>query len=265
MDKVNFNPFSEILVEDFLRQSGYIGDAFNLIIADFLCQSMAVLGLAVTAQSVADMTVYVKPGRLYQAGQQGQLTVNLDPALTITAAHPDYDRIDRICAQYHEVQDTPETRNVMVDTVSRQVTQKSVMTRMAGAIDFMVINGVAAPGPAAPTVPDGWVSLAQVKVRANTTSILQTDILDERPTLKSLMTHAHSGGIDGAQVDYANLKNKPAIVSNVWKPNTPYAVGDIAYSAKLPSWAYLECIQAGTSGNDDNIFTKISSGGGGNN
>lgn len=28
--------------------------------------------------------------------------------------------------------------------------------------------------------------------------------------------------------------------------NTAYAVGDIATSPDLPSWAYLECVQAGT-------------------
>jgi hypothetical protein len=89
---------------------------------------------------------------------------NLDPPLVITAAHPTYARIDRICAQYRDLSDTPETRNVMIDTVSRQVTQKTVMTRDAGTIDFLVVPGVAAPRPAAPTVPDGWTSLAQVNV-----------------------------------------------------------------------------------------------------
>ncbi|WP_285718886.1 discoidin domain-containing protein [Pelosinus sp. IPA-1] len=204
---MNFNPFSEILVEDFLRQSGYIDKAINLLISDFLSQDVAVLGLDVTAQLTPDMSVYSKPGRIYQKGEQGEITVNSNPPLVITAAHPTYDRIDRICAQYQDIADMPETRNVMVDTVSRQVTQQSVMTRVSASINFMVVNGVAAPVPAAPTIPDGWVSLAQVKVRKNTTSILQTDILDERPTLKSLATHGHSGGIDGAKLSAGNIIN----------------------------------------------------------
>lgn len=246
MDKVNFNPFAEILVEDFLRQSGYIGESFNLLVADFLNQNTAVTGLEVTAQSVADMTVYVKPGRMYQTGQQGQLTANLDPALPITAAHPTYPRIDRICAQYKEMADMPETRNVMVDTVSRQVIPKTVMTRIAGSIYFMVVNGVAAPGPAAPTVPDGWVSLAQVNVRAAATSILQSDILDERPTLKSLATHTHTGGVDGAKIDYNSLSNKPVDYSRTWRAKQEYNVDDICYPKVGASYIYLECIQAGT-------------------
>ena len=43
--------------------------------------------------------------------------------------------------------------------------------------------------------------------------------------------------------------------------NKAYAVGDIAYHKDLPSWARLECVQAGTTG-DTIDFTQISSGGG---
>ena len=43
--------------------------------------------------------------------------------------------------------------------------------------------------------------------------------------------------------------------------NTTYTVGDIAYHKDLPSWARLECVQAGTTG-DVIDFTQISSGGG---
>ena len=35
---------------------------------------------------------------------------------------------------------------------------------------------------------------------------------------------------------------------NMWKRNKEYTVGDIAYSPHLPSWAYLECTTAGTTG-----------------
>lgn len=47
---------------------------------------------------------------------------------------------------------------------------------------------------------------------------------------------------------------------NILARNKAYEVGDIAYSPNLPSWAYLECITAGTTGNDEPTFTT----GGGN-
>lgn len=37
-----------------------------------------------------------------------------------------------------------------------------------------------------------------------------------------------------------------------------YKVGDIVYSSKLPSWAYLECTQAGTTGNAEPNLSTIS-------
>lgn len=43
--------------------------------------------------------------------------------------------------------------------------------------------------------------------------------------------------------------------------NTAYSVGDIAYSPKLPSYLYLECITAGTTGTSEPDMTKISMGG----
>ena len=43
---------------------------------------------------------------------------------------------------------------------------------------------------------------------------------------------------------------------NVWHSNKAYTVGDIAYHKALPSWARLECVTAGTTGNNANIFSK---------
>ena len=42
---------------------------------------------------------------------------------------------------------------------------------------------------------------------------------------------------------------------NILCRNKEYAVGDIAYSPNLPSWAYLECITAGTTGDTEPTFT----------
>lgn len=41
-----------------------------------------------------------------------------------------------------------------------------------------------------------------------------------------------------------------------------YAVGDIAYSAHLPSWARLECVKAGTTGAQEPVALATVSGGG---
>lgn len=70
------------------------------------------------------------------------------------------------------------------------------------------------------------------------------------------------------QVQY---QRKYLVASTSWTPwdtgvnslmrNTAYKVGDIAYSPNLPSWAYLECITAGTTGDTEPDFSTV---GGGN-
>lgn len=47
---------------------------------------------------------------------------------------------------------------------------------------------------------------------------------------------------------------------NLLQRNTSYRVGEIVYSTKLPSWAYLECTQAGTTGNSEPNLSTISGG-----
>lgn len=42
--------------------------------------------------------------------------------------------------------------------------------------------------------------------------------------------------------------------------NKAYKVGDIVYSSKLPSWAHLECTQAGTTGNTEPNLSTVSGG-----
>ena len=49
---------------------------------------------------------------------------------------------------------------------------------------------------------------------------------------------------------------------NMLQRNKSYAVGDIAYSASLPSWAYLECTTAGTTGKTEPDFSGVTTGGG---
>lgn len=47
---------------------------------------------------------------------------------------------------------------------------------------------------------------------------------------------------------------------NLLQRNTSYKVGDIVCSSKLPSWAHLECTQAGTTGNTEPNLSTVSGG-----
>lgn len=45
------------------------------------------------------------------------------------------------------------------------------------------------------------------------------------------------------------------------KATTQYQVGDIAYSPNLPSWARLECVQAGTTSIEEPDWSEVTTGG----
>lgn len=208
MDKVKFNPLTEIITEDFNNLGNYTENALQNLITDFLQAGGVVTGLAVKSQAVPDMTVYYEVGRLYQAGSTGSQESNSIPYV-IGAAPASGKRIDRLCVQYSVIEDIAETRNAITDVNTRQTTQQVIKTRVHGGITALIVAGVPGANPAPPAIPNGYISLAQIAVNSGAVTIQQTDITDERPTIKSLITHAHAGGQDGAKIDFSNIKNIP--------------------------------------------------------
>ena len=279
MHRVKFNDYAELLSDDLNNNNAYLYNGLITTISDFIAANDCVSGLEVTAQAVPDMTVYVKSGRIYQNGYQGLLEADLTTPLTIAPASASQPRIDLICAKYEEVEDEPEIRNVMTDVVSRNITQVEVKTRIASSIAFQVVGGTAAAEPTVPTTPEGWVALAKVTVPANTSVIQQSNIVDMRPEIINIYQHDHSGGANGAKLDYNNLNNLPDLSVYIKSINgkTPdgtgnvnlqtglnllsrskaYQYGDIAYSPNLPSWAYLFCVTAGTTAASEPSFSGV--------
>lgn len=59
------------------------------------------------------------------------------------------------------------------------------------------------------------------------------------------------------KVDATNTYNSITSYTNRLQRNKAYSVGDIAYSPNLPSWAYLECVTAGTTGDTEPDFSSV--------
>ena len=60
-----------------------------------------------------------------------------------------------------------------------------------------------------------------------------------------------------AKSDATNTYNSITSYTNRLQRNKEYKVGDIAYSPSLPSWAYLECVTAGTTGDTEPDFSEV--------
>ena len=71
---------------------------------------------------------------------------------------------------------------------------------------------------------------------------------------------AHNTAPD-AHMDIRQLAENAGL--NLLRRNKTYAVGDIAYSKNLPSWARLECVKAGTTAAEEPVaIASVSAGGG---
>lgn len=88
-------------------------------------------------------------------------------------------------------------------------------------------------------------------IKAGTTSI----------TMPSMSTSTAEGTIitDGS-AQFIVRSVGPAVY-HFRQPLTAYAVGDVVYSTKLPSYLRLECVVAGTTGTTEPNYASMSTGG----
>jgi hypothetical protein len=128
---------------------------------------------------------------------------------------------------------------------------QSLATNFFGATDPSLMSPVCAfPGSTWADTGNGLL-----KVRNADDSdwiVIGTIESDGTPKLNaSVINNTPSGTISATNVQDAINELASESGLNLRKPSTAYAVGDIAYSALLPSWAYIECTVAGTTDSGD--------------
>lgn len=110
-------------------------------------------------------------------------------------------------------------------------------------------------------------SASQSASSANASATSASNAKTSETNAKTSETQAGTSA-NAAKVSETNAAESARIATeyggdfNMLKRNKPYSVGDIAYSPSLPSWAYLECITAGTTGDKEPDFSSVSSTGG---
>ncbi|MEX1173542.1 MAG: hypothetical protein WEG56_13125 [Chloroflexota bacterium] len=178
----------------------YTSDAWAQVVAGLVGDGvMATVGntLAVTEQSPAAMGVRVNTGVAYILGYYFEV-YSAQEALTIDAADATNPRIDRI------------------------VVRRSLSSR---TVELAVLTGTPGASPTAPALTQVVagtyeIALAQVRVEALATSILNAKITDERSysasypltaALSGSTGHAHDGTTgQGPNIPYANVSGKPS-------------------------------------------------------
>jgi len=129
--------------------------------------------LLVTQTGSPSMAVIVKSGQATIGGSEGSkqgvysVLNDADVTLSISAAHATLNRIDLVC---FKVEDQAYSGSV-------------------NSSSLVVVTGTPASSPSPPTAPNNSITLAQVSIVANDTSITNNEITDKRPFM------AATGGV----------------------------------------------------------------------
>lgn len=94
---------------------------------------------------------------------------------------------------------------------------------------------------------DAWMKSADIKMKWLCDNAMYDDTVDAKISNHNTAPDAH------ADIRMA--------LQNLLKRTRAYAVGEIAFSAGLPSWARLECVTAGTTAKTEPSFANITSAG----
>jgi len=152
---------------NFIDVNSYVAKHDRIRWQDILTEGIVASGhFEVTEKATPDMGVTVAAGRAYIEGDdatdQGFYYAYSTSSnnLTISAADPTNDRIDRVVLQVYDSTD------ISGDTEDK--------------VELEVLTGTPAASPSAPPTPDNAISLATVDVGAGVTSITNADITDTR-------------------------------------------------------------------------------------
>lgn len=139
-------------------------------------KKMIVQGMRVQQREVPSMNVDIDIGLGYDTQlQQFMYNGGLTGPVPFEASDLTNDRIDIVEMRQTKVNYDIQQR-AFKDPVSGTISYHNVATKEKYVTEFQVKKGVAATNPVAPSVDEGWIKIAEVYVRANTSTILDTDI-----------------------------------------------------------------------------------------
>ena len=106
------------------------------------------------------------------------------------------------------------------------------------------------------------VKLSETNAKASETNAKTSETNAKSSETKSKDSENAARVSEQNAAESARVATESAMDFNMLKRNKAYAIGDIAYSSYIPSWARLECVKAGTTAvTVPSSITTVSSGG----
>ncbi len=147
--------------------------------------------------------------------------------------------------------------SVLMSVISSILWQPSTAYKVGDVVLAPSLNGYHARCTVAGTSGSGVPSWALGGVTQDGSA---TWVLEQQSAINEQQSAAITSATNTATTNLAAKATEIANYTHQLKRSTAYAVGDIAYYAKLPSPLYLECTTAGTTGKSEPSWTKTTSG-----
>ncbi len=147
--------------------------------------------------------------------------------------------------------------SVLMSVISSILWQPSTAYKVGDVVLAPSLNGYHARCTVAGTSGSGVPSWALGGVTQDGSV---TWVLEQQSAINEQQSAAITSATNTAATNLATKATEIANYTHQLKRSTAYAVGDIAYYAKLPSPLYLECTTAGTTGKSEPSWTKTTSG-----
>ena len=168
------------------------------------------------------------------------------------------------------------TMTTLKDTATTKASEASGSAELSKkwAMSSTSPDGVSGNKSSKTWAEEAKTSASNAKTSETNTKTVETTVNDYKTqaansasAAKTSETNAKSSEVNAKASEeqakvYTDILKKPVAYLNLLERNKYYSIGDIAYSPNLPSYAYLECTTAGTTGASEPDFSSIKSGGG---
>lgn len=200
------------------------------------------------------------------------ITPRISKGITVGDTAPDNPREGDLWLQTSSSKKTAELKQrtasgwakVLIETILNAVTDSPIKTLERNTAcnvntvyaettlpkgGFLICTQAGTTGASAAT---GFATAEEGTEVTDGTAKFVVHYFDELASLKSVVLTVNGQAPDP---ESGNINLQTGL--NILARNKPYAYGDIAYSPNLPTWAYLYCVQAGTTAAAEPSFASV--------
>ena len=191
MSRQNFNDGQEIIYQDLNKINSRTERlVFDKVLFELIGRSQeGFFQDSFKVSRISNTSVSVSSGLGFQLNATDDYEPDMKPIVLdanstqiIPTANPTDDRIDLIVVKSELVNGASETRKFK-DAFTELISNQSMLVNKLWSASFQVVSGTPDPSPVKPSVPAGYIELAEILVEAANGVVSESNVTDSRELL----------------------------------------------------------------------------------